>query len=238
VSGELVAAPDAEAARLRDRLAELEVEHATLRTELTAFESDYLRQVGVVMAELHEAQARILAIVAVRSGAATDREAADAAAALSRETTTAIRSIPAPAGPPPTDDLKTLFRDAAKRMHPDLVPGDAARTHAEAFMKRLNQAYRKGDADAIRNLVRQWESSPYAAHDDSPEGAGRRIETLRVAVAQAEQRLEAARASELAVLMERALAASFAGRDLLVELRTDAAAALVTARARLVELDA
>ena len=31
-------------------------------------------------------------------------------------------AIPAPAGPPPTDDLKTLFRDAAKRMHPDLVP--------------------------------------------------------------------------------------------------------------------
>ena len=47
-------------------------------------------------------------------------------------------------------------------MHPDLVADEAGREHAEAFMKRLNQAYQKGDAEAIGNLVRQWESSPYA----------------------------------------------------------------------------
>ena len=33
---------------LRDQLAELEVEHATLRSELRAFQSDYLRVVGIV----------------------------------------------------------------------------------------------------------------------------------------------------------------------------------------------
>ena len=29
-------------------------------------------------------------------------------------------------------------------------------------MKQLNEAYSKGDAEAIGNLVRQWETSPYA----------------------------------------------------------------------------
>ncbi len=110
-------APEAAAERLRDRLAGLEVEHATLRSELAAFESDYLRQVGYVDVQVQELEARILAIVAVRSGAVDDRDAAEAAERRFRETTTALRSIPAPAGPPPSDDLKSLFRDAAKRMH-------------------------------------------------------------------------------------------------------------------------
>ena len=148
---------------LRDRLAEIETEHATLRSELAAFQSDYLRLVGVVDVQVQELEAKILAIVAARSGVLDDQVAAEAAEQRFRETTTAMGAIPAPAGPPPSDDLKTLFRDAAKRMHPDLVQDEAGRAHAEAFMKRLNQAYKAGDSEGIGNLVRQWETSPYAA---------------------------------------------------------------------------
>jgi hypothetical protein len=218
---------------LRDHLAELEAEHATLRAELLAFESDYLRAVGIVMAELHELEARILALVAVRSGTADDAAAAHAARERARETTTALRSIPVPAGPPPTEDLKTLFRDAAKRMHPDLQRDPDGRVHAEAFMKRLNLAYRSGDAEAIGNLVRQWETSPYAtaAASDSDR-------LLRAAVADAQRRLDEARATELARLMERSLAASMEGRDLLLELKREADAALAAGRIRLAELEA
>ena len=149
--------------QLRDRLAQIEEEHATLRSELAAFQSDYLRLVGVVDLQVQELEAKILAIVAVRTGAVEDAAAADAAEQRFRETTTAMSAIPAPAGPAAVDDLKTLFRDAAKRMHPDLVADDAGRAHAEAFMKRLNQAYKAGDAEGIGNLVRQWETSPYAS---------------------------------------------------------------------------
>jgi hypothetical protein len=220
--------------RLRDRLAELEVEHATLRSELAAFESDYLRQVGYVDVQVQELEARILAIVAARSGAASDQSAAEAAEQRFRETTTALRSIPAPAGPPPTDDLKSLFRDAAKRMHPDLVADAGGRAHAEAFMKRLNQAYEKGDAEAIGNLVRQWETSPYASARPVDAGAA---PALQAAVAEAERRLAEARESTLARLMEQAFAASMSGRDLLAELRQDAEAALGRAKACLQALD-
>jgi hypothetical protein len=219
---------------LRDQLAELEVEHATLRAELTAFEADYLRIVGVVAVQVQELEARILALIAARSGADGDRAAADAAEQRFRETTTALRAIPVPAGPPPTDDLKTLFRDAAKRMHPDLMREEAGPIHAEAFMKRLNSAYKKGDGEAIRNLVRQWETSPYAVPVND-EGASR---ALQVAVAEAQRRLDEARESELARLMEQALSATFAGRDLLGELRQDAEAALGAAKLRLGQLDA
>ena len=225
-----------EADRLRDRLAELEEERATLRSELAAFQSDYLRLVGVVDVQVQELEARILAIVAARTGALEDRSAAQAAERRFRETTNALSAIPAPAGPPPTDDLKTLFRDAAKRMHPDLVHDETGRAHAEAFMKRLNQAYKAGDAEAIGNLVRQWETSPYATAKPLA-GSGGAAPALQAAVAHAEQRLAEARESDLARLMEQSFAASIAGRDLLAELRQDAEAALGRARARLAELD-
>jgi hypothetical protein len=226
-------APESDA--LRDRLAQIEEENATLRSELAAFRSDYLRTVGVVDLQVQELEARLLALVAARSGAVEDAAAADAAHQRLRETTTAMGAIPAPAGPPPSDDLKALFRDAAKRMHPDLVGDEAGRAHAEAFMKRLNQAYTTGDAEAIGNLVRQWETSPYASL--RPPGPAGPAPALEAAIAQAQARLEDARDSDLARLMERTFAASMSGRDLLGELRADAEAALATARARLSALD-
>jgi hypothetical protein len=219
--------------QLRDRLAQIETEHATLRSELAAFQSDYLRLVGVVDLQVTEIEAKILAIVAARTGAVEDMAAADAAEQRFRETTTAMSAIPAPAGPPPDDDLKTLYRDAAKRMHPDLVADEAGRGHAEAFMKRLNHAYKSGDADGIGNLVRQWETSPYAAARPVGDGAA---PALPAAVAQAEARLADARDSDLARLMEQAFQGSMAGRDLLVELRQDAELALQQARARFAAL--
>jgi len=173
--------------------------------------------------------------VAVRTGAVEDAAAAEAAEQRFRETTTAMSAIPAPSGPPPDDDLKTLFRDAAKRMHPDLVADDAGRGHAEAFMKRLNQAYKAGDAEGIGNLVRQWETSPYASA--RPIAGGGTAPALVAAVAHAEARLAEARDSDLARLMEQAFQASMAGRDLLVELRQDAEMALDRARARMASLE-
>ena len=141
---------------LRDRLAELEVEHATLLAELRAFESDYLRRVGVIDVQVQELQARILALVFAQSGLDEDGAAADAAEQRFRETTTALKSIPAPAGPPPTDDLKLLFRDAAKRMHPDLV-ADACRArarrgvHEAAQLRRTRRATRRRSATSSAN---------------------------------------------------------------------------------------
>jgi hypothetical protein len=209
----------------RDRLAELEVEHATLLAELEAFHAEWLRRVGVIDVQVQELQTRILS-------ATGPRAEADAAERRFRETSSAVRAVPAPAGPPPTEDLKALFRDAAKRMHPDLQADEAGRGHAEAFMKRLNQAYTGGDAEAIGNLVRQWETSPYA----TGIVAGPSL-ALSAAVEQAEQRLAQTRASNLAQLMEQTFLASMQGRDLLQELRWNAEEALANARIRAAALD-
>ena len=62
-----------------------------------------------------------------------------------------MSAIPAPAGPPPTDDLKTLFRDAAKRMHPDLV----ARRRRPRARRGVHEAPQPGLQDGRRGGDRQ-----------------------------------------------------------------------------------
>lgn len=242
--GELLAstaAADREAERLRDRLAQIELDQATLEAELAAFNADYMREVVTVLAELHELEARIAGLVARRSGSADDKAAAKSARARARETTAAVRAIPKTPGPLPTGDLKKLFREAAKRMHPDLAPDDDTRRHAEAFMKRLNQAFSASDAGAIVDLVRQWESSPYAvapaAEAVQSARAARRVSALQAAVDRAQARLDEVRATDLAGMMERAMAAAARGTDLLAEWRSSSEAALAAARARMAELE-
>ena len=200
------------------------MEHATLQSELQAFQADYLARVGVINVQVQELEARL----------AQGTPEAETAERRFRETTTAIASVPVPP-PPPTEDLKTLFRDAAKRIHPDLQQDTSGREHAEAFMKQLNAAYSRGDAEAIGNLVRQWETSPYAVGGAAP--AAGPAPALVAAVEQAEQRLAQTRASDLARLMEQTFMASMHGQDLLQELRWQAEEALAEARIRAAALD-
>jgi hypothetical protein len=235
------AAAEREAEQLRDRLAEIEVEQATLEAELAAFNADYMRVVMTVMLDVQELEARILALQAARSGTDDDAQAARDARERVRETTAHIRAVPKAPGPVPTGDIKRLFREAAKRMHPDVAPDEEARGHAEAFMKRLNHAYKAGNAEAIVDLMTQWDASPFGAGGE-PEAAEsararRRLGALGDAVARAQQRLDELRASELAQLMERAMAATAAGGDLLADMRHAAEVALAAARLRLAELD-
>src|SRR4051794_38844532 len=114
---------------LTERLAEIEVEHATLEAELATFHAEYMRQVGVAMARVHELEARYLRRMAERDGTAEAEAAAAGAEEQARRTTADARAVPAPGGPMPTDDLKALFREAAKRMHPDLARDDEQRAH-------------------------------------------------------------------------------------------------------------
>jgi hypothetical protein len=225
---ELVAVGEAELARMRDRLAEIEAEFAMLEAELAVFEADYTREVVTVLAQLHDVEARVLVLAGDAAGARAAQERA-------ARTTSQAAALAPPPEPVPPASLKRLFRDAATRMHPDLAPTDEAREHAEACMKRLNDAFRTGDAEAIADLLRQWDASPFA-----PEAAGggaRRVAAVQAAVARAQRRLVELRGSELARMMERSMAAAAAGQDHIATLRTHAELALADARARLAALE-
>jgi hypothetical protein len=156
-------APDPEAEALRAKLAELEakVDELTLRhTDMTQRVQQYQTQqylaLGQLVRECLELRSEWARIQAERSASAEDAEAARAA---EEEFATYERvhegddEPPHELGDTDQEELKRLYRSAAMRCHPDRV--DAARRDAahDLFL-RTQQAYARGDLDALRDILR------------------------------------------------------------------------------------
>src|ERR1019366_1179691 len=222
---------------LQNQLAERELFLANLRAELAAFEGQYLREVGVLYAELDDWNARIAESVAEQKGTEEARAAATQARSQAEESHAAAHGEAADPGEfSPSPELKSLYREAAKRVHPDLATDDADRQRRELLMKEANRAYQEGDADALRRIIEEYESSP-----ESVKGAGvgadlvrviRQIKQVRVRLAQIELEIASLTDSEIAKLKAKAEEASKQGRDLLAEMAENVKRRVEAARRR------
>jgi hypothetical protein len=224
-------------AAVRATLAERESELAQLRAQLKTFEGRYLRQVGVLYAELDDLEARI----AEREIDLYDSDSARSRAAEARQR--AQETHDAAFGdareaeefdPPPS--LKTLFREVAKRVHPDFARDAAEQRHFTLLMARANQAYNRGDAETLQRLL-----DDHREIHASIAGEGAAAELLRITrqIRHAERdmaRLDAERhtllASEIAQLHLDAEAAALEHRDLLAELAASLKEQVADARYR------
>jgi hypothetical protein len=54
--------------------------------------------------------------------------------------------------------LRRLYRDLARRCHPDLAGDHADRSRREALMQRVNEAFDAGDAEALRAMLLETEA--------------------------------------------------------------------------------
>lgn len=226
---------------LMGEVAEGEEALATLLVELHAFEQRYLRVVGRRYAELDGIEAEIAAILARLSpaDAAAQQEAAEASARAD-ESAQAAGAAPAEPSPRerfvPPEGLKRLFREVAKRVHPDLTTDEGERTRRQRFMAEANAAYEAGDQARLEAILREWESSPEAV-----EGGGVGAELVRAIrkIAQARARLQAIgeeverlRASDLYELRAKVEAGEAEGRDVLAEMAAGLDEQLTSARLR------
>jgi hypothetical protein len=126
---------------------------------LSGTEQRYLISVGEFLLERDELLANIAALdsLGAPNDPARQREAEDAAA-RQRETQEHVDGFrETPARQPVSADVKDLFREAAKRLHPDKGHSPEDRKRRTAFMARLNAAYITGDATAIRNLMEDFQ---------------------------------------------------------------------------------
>jgi peptidoglycan hydrolase CwlO-like protein len=227
----------AELATLEAELIQRELDLATLRAELTDFESRYLRTVGVLYAELDEIEAQIAETQARRKPSDSKaQERAYDARARAQESSETTRGVPTPR-PKPTENLKKLFREVAKRIHPDLATNDADRARRAKLMADANLAYENGDETKLRSILADWETSP-----DTVEGEGVGAELIRVIrkIAQIQGRfteIEAESqqlcASDLYQLREKANEAEKQGRDLLKEMASQVQYQIAGAKKRL-----
>src|SRR5262249_16519432 len=108
-----LAAKKAELGALESQLADRELEFATLRAELHAFEQRYIREVGVKFAEIDALEAHITeALSRLNPFDETARQRAENARATARESagaTAAIERSTRPLDFTPSDVLKRLY---------------------------------------------------------------------------------------------------------------------------------
>lgn len=53
------------------------------------------------------------------------------------------------------EEIKSLYRQLARRFHPDLTTDPAEREHRNQIMAQLNQAYKNGDVGTLQAIARQ-----------------------------------------------------------------------------------
>jgi DNA repair exonuclease SbcCD ATPase subunit len=212
-----------ELVRLEAQLADQELLLASMKAELAAFEGFYLRQVGVLYAELDEWNARLAELRAEQAGTPEAKSKAAEARTQAEEAYSAAHGEAAEVQPfTPSSELKKLYREAAKRVHPDTATDDADRVRRERLMKEVNAAYAAGDEDALRRILTALDASP-----DAVQGSGigadlirvlRQLKQIRDRIAAIELEIVSLSETDLAQLKAKADLATVEGRDLLEEM--------------------
>ena len=228
-----------ELAQLETNLADAELELATLKADLRAFERHYLQTVGRRYAELDEWEAKIAAAMAEREPKNDDlRQRAERARETARASAQQSQAEPdgAAASFTPSDEFKALYRQAAMLMHPDLATDDADRQRRAKAMIQVNDAFAKGDEAALRRLIADWTAAP-----ESVKGEGiaadlvrtiRKIHQIRRRLDEVQKEKASLATNQLWELKSQVETARSAGRDLLNEMSIELDALITDARRR------
>ncbi|GAW66303.1 molecular chaperone DnaJ [Geoanaerobacter pelophilus] len=162
----------AELASLRARHAELSAELQQLREEIAGFEKNYQATLGLRMAELERLEAEIARLCG--GGAVSDPEIQEEY--LDRETYGRGKSFKPGAGAgsrgrvwkAEEEDIKALYREVAKAIHPDLA-GEGNRSLRHELMLKANQAYADEDSRALREILRSWRRHHPERQPEAPD---------------------------------------------------------------------
>jgi hypothetical protein len=206
---------------LRARVAELETvldERAAdadrLNRELDMFAARYRQQVGT----LHEQLDQLELDIAEAELGELSKKVAEGAPSERAASTSSFE--PAPRFT--SDAVRTLFRDVARAIHPDLAGDEHTRDRRHALMIEANRAYAMRDADELRRILDAWERSPEAVRGSDPAAMRLRLERR---LAQIDEHLEicardvaALQASPLYELKTMVDEAAARGRDLMADM--------------------
>jgi hypothetical protein len=224
-------------AAVRIALAERESDLVQLRATLKVFENNYFRRAGILYADLDDIEARI----AERE---VDLYDSDSARHRARETRkraqesreAAFEEAPAVEEFDPPPSLKTLFRELAKRIHPDFARDAAEGKHFTLLMARANQAYRRGDIEILERLLEDHRETSSIIAGEGPAAELRRI-TRQIQhahrdIATLDAEWLALLQSEIGQMHQEAETASGESRDFLAELATSLRAQIADAQYR------
>ena len=149
-------------------LTQRDAEVTRVKAELNAFKATYRHKVGSLHEQLEKLE---LAIAEAELGELSKR--------LENAGSTAGDQPPSPrpAALPrfTSDEVRKLFRDVAKTIHPDLAEDEGARERRHALMIEANRADALGDEEQLRWILQAWERSPEVVRGSDPEAMRLRL---------------------------------------------------------------
>ncbi|MEV8446907.1 hypothetical protein [Streptomyces parvus] len=163
-------------------LIEFEIAVETFRVEVENFSRLHHQKLGPMYARLDELDALIAEARAAKTGDPEDeRKAREARAVvmpmpgvdelfhdwmdtdgLSPEAAAMLTEQPVrpPKRVRPSEEARRLYRELARKAHPDLAQDEVERQRRDEFIARVNAAYGRGDVDLLKELVAEWEAGP------------------------------------------------------------------------------
>ncbi|MFI5630441.1 hypothetical protein ACIA8E_13840 [Streptomyces sp. NPDC051664] len=173
----------AKAVRVAEQaLIEFEIAVETFRVEVENFSRLHHQKLGPMYARLDELDAQIAEARAVRTGDPEDLRKAHEARALvmpmpgveelfhdwidsdGLSPEAAAMLTEQPVRPPkrvrPTEEARKLYRELARKAHPDLAQDETERARRDEFITRVNAAYGRGDEALLKELAQEWAAGP------------------------------------------------------------------------------
>jgi hypothetical protein len=224
-------------AALRLQVAAREDELNELKTGLRTLQTRYLDEIGPLYAELMPLDAAVIE-EEIRLGLrlADEEEDFDAHAA-------GVDAAPCSPASTSSDDLKRMFRDVARAVHPDRADpqlDERTRYRRHSLMAEANRAYAERDADRLRLILHAWELDPDAVALDDPDAEQTRLQrraaNLATRLVEIDAEFADLRRSAIARLKTRIDEARAQGWDLFAEMLRQVRREIATAHAKLARM--
>ena len=239
---------ETELAALRARHAEARASLQRLRDEIASFENFYHHDLGSRIAELERIEAEISRL----SGYAKWEQPQDQSASSQEWEEACKESAQDSFGEHSSSvdrhastnfeakDIKALYREVAKTIHPDLAGTGPSKVLRHELMLKANRAYAEDDRRTLQEILRNWRRSPDQAEggDASPDLARltRLIARERQEIRAVNAKLEELKASYVCRFKKRVDANLALGIDLLADMVADADLDIARALKRLAAL--
>ncbi|HET6860966.1 MAG TPA: J domain-containing protein [Streptomyces sp.] len=163
-------------------LIEFEIAVETFRVEVENFSRLHHQKLGPMYARLDELDAQLAEARAAASGDPEDLRKADELRALvmpmpgveelfhdwmdsdglSPEASAMLtgQAVQPPKRVRPSEEARKLYRELARKAHPDLAQDEPERERRDEFITRVNAAYGRGDVAQLKELAEEWAAGP------------------------------------------------------------------------------
>ena len=211
-------------------LAELELTLSTISANLRQFEIEYYLSVGSKYVEIDQLQAILDKILS--SKFPFDKAASKKASESQKKADQSARDAEEVKGKhrgknkfEPTSELKVMYRELAKLLHPDLTLDETEKERRHELMQQLNKAYQNGDLRTLHDILESERNNPESitGEDIGSELVRtiRKIAQVEKRIKQLEADIESLRTTDLFLLQEAAAKETQQGGDLLHRLSVD-----------------